>query len=89
MREMVKIYLYEDGTYELKDTDSHLATQRLGGFNPKGHYECYICRKDKWKYYLLKLVSTKDIDRKIAQLKQRKKTLEELRERLKMELLDE
>lgn len=35
----------------------------------------YICKKDKWKYYLMKLLSTKDIDDKIRELNKKKKAM--------------
>lgn len=86
VREMVEVILYEDGEYEVIEADSNHATQRMAGMYGNIHVEIYYCRKDKWKYYLLKLLSTKDIDEKIKELKKQKKAKEELKAKIKKEL---
>jgi hypothetical protein len=85
-REMVEVVLYEDGTYEVNEADSHHAIQSMVGRGNKGRFELYYCPKDKWKHYLLILLSTKDIDWKIEKLKEQKKAREELAEKIKKEL---
>lgn len=85
-REMVQVVLYEDGTYEVNEAESHHATQHMVGMSDKGRRELYYCHKDKWKYYLLKLLSTKEIDEKITELKKQKKAKEELKAKIKKEL---
>ena len=91
MKEMVQVILYENGTYEVKDTDPYHATQWFHGYNGTTglQYEKYNCPKDKWKEYLMKLLSTKYIDRqiqkmqsKIQKLQKQKKMREELKENL-------
>ena len=86
MREMVEVVLYENGEHEVNGADPHHATQHMVGMDSKGRFELYYCPKDKWKRYLLKLLSTKDIDRKIKELKKYKKTREELKAKIKKEL---
>ena len=82
MREMVRLALYEDGTYEVKDTDSDQATQRLYGVDKDGRdVDVYYCRKDKWEWYLSKLLNSKvkDIDKEIKILQKKKKEMEKLK----------
>lgn len=86
IREMVKVVLYDNGEYEVREADPYYMTQRMSGMNDKGHYELYYCKKDKWKHYLLELLSTKDIDEKIEKLKEQKKAKEELAAKIKKEL---
>lgn len=86
MREMVEVVLYENGEYEVKGANPNHATQHMVGMSDKGRRELYYCHKDKWKYYLLKLLSTKEIDEKIKELKKQKKAKEELAEKIKKEL---
>lgn len=85
-REMVKVVLYEDGEYEVTEAEPYHRTQRMVGAYGNRHFEMYYCHKDKWKYYLVRLLSTKDIDEKIEKLKERKKTREELATKIKKEL---
>ena len=84
MKEMVEVILWENGTYEVKDTDSYNATQKLYRYNGSTGLgaELYICPKDKWRTYLMKLLSTKDIDKKIKELQKQKKTMEKLKEEI-------
>lgn len=84
MKEMVEVILWENGTYEVKDTDLHYATQRLSRYSGSTGLcaELYICPKDKWKTYLMKLLSTKDIDKKIKELQKQKKAMEKLKEEI-------
>lgn len=86
MREMVKVVLYEDGEYEMIEVEPYYRTQRMVGTYGNRYFEMYYCPKDKWKHYLLRLLSTKDIDRKIKRLKKYKKTREELKSKIKKEL---
>lgn len=83
MREMVQIILYEDYTYEVKDIDPYYATQRLYGYNGTTGTECqkYNCPKDKWEKYLIRMLSTKDIDKKIRELQKQNKTMEKMKEK--------
>lgn len=85
-REMVKVVLYEDGEYEVIEVDPHYRTQRMVGAYGNRHFEMYYCSKDKWKYYLLRLLSTDGIDYKIRKLKERKKVREELAAKIRKEL---
>lgn len=85
-KEMVKVILYEDGEYEVVEGESYYRTQRLVGMCGGRHCDIYICSKGKWKYYLLRLLSTKDIDAKIKKLKEQKKIKEELAVKIKKEL---
>lgn len=86
-REMVEVVLYEDGEYEVKGANPHYAIQRMVGMGNKGRFESYYCQRNEWKHYLLQMViSTKDIDAKIEELKERKKIREELAAKIKKEL---
>lgn len=85
-REMVEVTLYEDGTYTVEDIDSCCATQRLYGYNHGKDCEIYHCFKSRWKEYLVKLLSTKDIDREIAELKKKKRAREALKARILREI---
>ena len=85
-REMVSVRLYEDGTYEVKDIEHHYATQRLTGSCNGKRCEIYFCPKASWKKYLLKLISTNDIDKEIKELEWQKKKLERLREKITKEI---
>ena len=86
-REMVEVILYADGTYEVVDIPSYYATERYYGMRNDKHFTSYYCPKSKWKYYLMKLLSTKDIDKQIEELKKKKRMMEELKKTLK-ETLD-
>ena len=88
VREMVCVRLYRDGTYEVKDIDSSYATQRLAGSCEKGTFDVYYCRKDKWKYYLLKLIDTSRIDKEIKELQKRKRDMQKLKDKISKELED-
>ena len=82
IREMVRIALYEDGTYKVEDTDPDYATQRMYGVDKDGRdVDVYYCRKDKWEWYLSKLLNSKvkDIDKEIKKLQRNKKDMEELK----------
>ena len=85
-REMVSVVLYEDGTYTVEDIPDDHATQRLYGIRNGKSCKIYYCFKSKWKTYLLRLLSTNDIDKQIAELNKRKKAMIELKNRLKKEL---
>jgi len=85
-REMVCVRLYEDGTYEVEDIDSRYVTQKLFGGCEKGMFEAYNCLKDRWQYYLLKLLSTTEIDKEIKKLQKRKRDVEKLRKKITDEL---
>jgi hypothetical protein len=85
-REMVEVVLYENVEYEVNGADPHHAIQSMVGMDNKGRFKSYYCPKDEWKHYLLKLLSTKDIDWKIEKLKEQKKAREELAEKIKKEL---
>lgn len=88
-RKMVEVALFEDGTYTVKDIDSHCATQYLIGSRNGQYVKLYYCPKDKWKYYLLKLCDTKGIDNQINELRLRKEKLENLKLKLKGERRNE
>lgn len=85
-REMVEVVLYEDGEYEVKEANPRNAIQSMVGMSDKGRFESYYCPKNEWKHYFLKLLCTKDIDKKIEKLKEQKKIREELAEKFKKEL---
>jgi hypothetical protein len=85
-REMVEVVLYENGEYEVNGADSHHAIQSMVGRDNRGRFESYYCPKNKWKHYLLKLLSTEAIDDKIKELKKQKEAREELAEKIKKEL---
>ena len=85
-REMVSVVLYEDGTYIVEDIPDYYATQKLYGMRDGKNCKIYHCAKSKWKTYLLRLLSTNDIDKQIAELNKRKKAMIELKNRLKKEL---
>ena len=85
-REMVRVSLYEDGNYEVKDVESYHVTQRMWGVYDGKHVDIYYCLKSKWKYYLLKLLSTNDIDKQIAELKKKKRMMEKLRDKIAKEI---
>ena len=82
-RKMVRVKLFEDGTYTIEDIEPIYATQRLTGFQNGQSVETYYCPKNKWKYYLLKLCDTKRIDNEIKELLKRKEQLESLKFKLK------
>lgn len=86
---MVSVKLYEDGTYEVKDIEPYYATLRLYGSCNGKHCEVYYCPKASWKKYLLKLLSTKDIDKKIKELEKQKNKIEQLREKIAKEIESE
>lgn len=89
MREMVEVILYKDGMYEVHDVESDHRTQRMWvSYNGK-EGESYYCLKDKWKHYLIKLCSTKDIDKKIDELKKNKKRIEDIKTRILAEIKSE
>ena len=85
-REMVCVRLYRDGTYEIEDIDSRYVTQRLVGCCDKGYFEEYHCLKSRWKYYLLKLLDTAEIDKEIKKLQKRKRDVQKLRKKITDEL---
>ena len=85
-REMVKVSLYEDGRYTVKDVSSDCVTQRLWGVSDGVDVDIYYCPKKNWKKYLLRLASTKEIDKQISELKKKKQKIIELRELLKSEI---
>lgn len=84
-REMVSVILYEDGTYIVEDIPDYYATQKLYGMRDGKSCKIYHCIKSKWKTYLLRLLSlsTKDIDKQIAELNKQKKAIMELKEQIK------
>lgn len=89
MREMVEVVLWEDGTYEVEDTNPNHVTQMMYRYDCKGlgrSGKVYICKKEKWKYYLMKMLSTKDIDDEIRELKKKKKAMEQLKEKISKEI---
>ena len=85
-REMVRVRLYENGEDTVEDVEPYWATQRLYGYINGKRYDGYNCKKSMWKKYLLKLTSTDDIDKEIAELKRKKKRMEDLRQKLTDEL---
>lgn len=88
-REMVSVVLYEDGTYKIEDIPDYYATQKLYGMRDGKSCKIYHCIKSKWKTYLLRLLSTDDIDKQILELNKQKKAIIELKNRLKKELDDD
>ena len=85
-REMVEVVLYANGKYTVEDISSDYRTQRLYGVRNYENVDVYHCPKKSWKKYLLKLLSTTEIDRQIAELKKQKQKIIELRERLNSEI---
>ncbi len=85
-REMVKVILYENGTYEVKDIESDYATQRLVGWVNGSKCDIYYCYKSKWRSYLMKLLDTSAINKDIRELQKRKKAIEKLRVRISKEI---
>lgn len=84
MKEMVEVILHENGTYEVNDIDPHYATQLMYGYDGSTglHYRLYKCPKDEWKPYLMKLLSTEDIDKEIRKLQKQKKEMEKLKKEI-------
>ena len=74
---MVKVILYEDGTYSVEDIESYYATQELVGWTNGKRMNIYHCPKSQWKKYLFKLLSpeAKDIDKQIEKLNKRKQKI--------------
>ena len=87
-REMVKVILYEDGTYTVEDVDSSYATQRMYGCRNGKNCDIYYCFKSRWKEYLVRLLSTNDIDRQIDELKKKKRAKEALKTKILKEMGD-
>ena len=85
-REMVKVTLYANGKYTVEDISPDHATKRLCGMKDGMNVDIYYCLKKSWKKYLLRLLSTTEIDRQIAELKRQKQKIIELKERLNSEL---
>lgn len=85
-REMVEVILYEDGHYEVNDIESDYATQRLCGNYNDQHVDIYYCKKNKWKMYLLKLLSTNEIDEQIKELQKKKERINDLRQKIVREI---
>lgn len=85
-REMVEVVLYEDGTYSVTDVDSSHTTQRMYGSYAGKSIDLYFCPKANWKKYLLRLLSTKDLNKKIRELQKKKKVIENLRAQIEKEI---
>lgn len=85
-REMVRVILYENGKYTVGDIEPYWATQRLYGYSNGKRYDGYNCLKSRWKYYLLKLLDTAEIDKEIKKLQKRKRDVEKLRKKITDEL---
>lgn len=83
---MVSVSLYEDGTYTVEDIPNYYATQKLYGMRDGKNRQIYYCLKSKWKVYLLKLLSTNDIDKQIAKLNQQKNNIIKLKKQIEKEL---
>ena len=90
MKKMVKVILYENGTYEVNDADPHHVTQMMYGHNGNTglHFREYYCPKDEWKKYLMKLLSTNDIDKKIRKLQKQKKEMEKLKKEIAKTIIE-
>ena len=90
-REMVKVILFEDGTYEVNDIPNDYVTQKLCGFYNGKRCDIYYCLKPKWKYYLLKLLSTstRNIDKQISELQRKKENRLKLRGEILKEIIEE
>lgn len=58
MREMSKVIVYYDGTWEIEDLDCHYATQHLYCIIKGKSGECYYCLKGKEEYYKKRLVKS-------------------------------
>ena len=92
---MVKVKLYKDMIHNtdemfiVEDADPNLATHRGYGWDSMGEHESYYCPKKSWKKYLLKLLSTKDIDKEISKLQKKKKKIEELKAKITKEIEEE
>lgn len=85
-REMVKVKLYANGKYTVEDAPSDYKIQRLYGVSDGMDVYIYYCPKKSWKKYLLKLLSTTEIDRQIAELTRQRQKIIKLKERLNSEL---
>ena len=85
-REIVKVTLCANGRYTVEDVSPDYVTQRLYGIRDGVHMDIYYCPKKSWKKYLLKLLSTTEIDKQIAELKKKKQKMIELREQLNSEI---
>ena len=81
-REMVSVRLYEDRTYDVEDASPHHATAQLYGFKDGKYCDVYYCPKADWRKYLLKLLSTKDVDEKTKNCRNEKEDREIKRKRL-------
>ena len=86
MREMVEVSLYEDGCYDIRDIDSHYATQMYyiskqdakTGECKKGI--AYACQKSKKHIYLKKLTEKMlaDLTKEVSEAQKKKKRMEKI-----------
>ena len=85
---MVKVVLFEDGTYKVSDVNGKRKIQKLNGVSKGKKCELYFCNKDKWKEYLLKLISESinRIDEELSKLQKNRKVLVELKNRISKEI---
>jgi len=71
MKEMVKVYLYNNGNISIEPTKSFSAIQKIYFKYPDIEGMCYICEKGQEEYYLNKMIEEreKEIQDKIEELK--------------------
>ena len=71
MKDMVKVYLYDNGHISIEPTKSFSTTQKMYFNYPGGVGRCYICEKGQEEYYLNKMIEEreKEIQDKIEELK--------------------
>lgn len=86
-RKMVDIMLFDDGTYEIEDVPSYRIAHRYYGVVDGKPCIGQICKKDKWRWHLRKLISwaIKDNNKKISKCKKENACLEKLKNELEVE----
>lgn len=80
MREMIKVIVYYDGTWDIENLDGNYATQHLYCTIKGKSGECYHCLKGKEEYYKKKLVKNiiKKQEEKVKEAQERLNNLKEV-----------
>lgn len=83
MSEMVEVILYDTGEYEVNPLAGYYAEQFLYGSRKGCDVVILHCAKAVWKKRLIEFLDTTDsIDHQIERLRQKKKTILKLKEKL-------
>lgn len=71
MKEMIKVYLYNNGHISIESTKCFSTIQKIRFKYPEVEGMCYICEKGQEEYYLNKMIEEreKEIQDKIEELK--------------------